>query len=76
MNKLFAILALATLTACSPVVEKTEYKDAQALVDSFLFVKAKNGLCYGVTTTSRVSSNITVAENNHVVFVPCSSIGL
>lgn len=71
MNKLLSIIFLAAaLAACAPQVEKTEVKDAQALVDSFLYVKAKNGLCFGITTTSRISSNIIVAENNHVVLVP------
>lgn len=48
-------VALA-LIGCSPSVEKTEPNEAQALADSFVYVKAKNGLCFGVSTTSRIDS--------------------
>lgn len=73
-------LAVAALfTACSewfaPSVEPTSVKDAQDLADSLVFVKAKNGLCYGVTTTSRLATNFHAAEAVLMVNVPCDKVG-
>jgi hypothetical protein len=74
---LVAALALAGCDALmTPDVEKTKPSDAQALVDSFVFVKSNKGLCFGVTTTSRMSTNATVALNQLVVPVDCDKVGL
>ncbi len=67
------------LTGCDvfdPDVVPTKIEDAQEIADSFKYVKAKNGVCYGVTTTNRLSTNATVAYNNLVVAVDCSKVGL
>ena len=68
------LILLALLVGCTPSVEKTETHDAVALVNSLVFVKAKNGLCYGVTSTSRISSNMTVAINQMIVSVDCAKV--
>lgn len=78
--KTFLIVALAVLmTACGvfePDVEVTKPQHAQEAADSFVYVKAKNGLCFGVTTLSRMSTGGYVAMNNIIVHVPCEAVGL
>lgn len=71
MTKLLCILTLVALTGCAPEVVETKPENAQAVVDSLVYVQAKNGLCFGVTSTHRVSSSLTVAENQLLVSVPC-----
>ena len=71
------VVATFALTGClQPSAEKTETVDAQALVDSLTYVKAKNGLCFGVATTSRMSTNISYSESNLLVVVECNKAGL
>ena len=74
-----SVVALA-LVGCDGLmtldVEKTKPSDAKALVDSFVFVKSAKGLCFGVATTSRVSTNGTVAWNQIVVPVDCEKAGI
>lgn len=77
MKNIALVLFVLLLGGCmEPEIEKTAPEDAQSLVDSFVYKKANNGLCFGVTTTSRLSSNFTVAEANLVVLVDCSRVGL
>ena len=72
----FTVFAIALLSACSPTVRKTEPTDAQNLVDAFVFVKAKNGLCFGVSTTSRLDTGGNTSYTFQVVPVPCAAVGL
>jgi hypothetical protein len=45
---------MLALTGClEPSAEVTKPNEAQALADALVYVKAKNGLCFGVGTTSR-----------------------
>ena len=56
----FVAVAMAALSGClEPSAEKTAPADAQMLADSLVYVKAKNGLCFGVGTTSRVDTGAT-----------------
>jgi hypothetical protein len=75
----FIVCVLGLLSACdvlNPSAEKTEPVDAQALVDALVYVKAKNGLCFGVGTTSRISTGGSATYSNHVVNVLCEDVGL
>ncbi len=64
------------LTGClEPEAEKTSGKSAQELVDSMTYVKAKNGLCFGVGTVSKWSTNGTASMNVFAVSVDCGKIG-
>lgn len=82
MNK--KILMIAAVLACAgglsgclePTAEKTAEKDAQALADAMTFVKSKHGLCFGIGTVSRMSTNATLAMNNVAVVVDCKAVGL
>jgi hypothetical protein len=74
MRLFLIVIAAFVLSACAPSVEKTEEKDAQALVDSFTYVRAKSGLCFGIGTTSRLSSSGSVAYAVVVVPVDCKSV--
>lgn len=75
MKKLILIMALAgTLAACEPTPINTEAKDAYALVNSFVYVKATNGLCFGVSTISRVSSGGEYSLASPIVNVPCNAV--
>lgn len=79
MNKkhCWLLLLCLALTGClEPSVKETKPDDAQTLVDSMVYVRAKNGLCFGVGTTSRMSTNGTLAYANQVVTVPCEAVGL
>jgi len=72
--KYLIFLLILPLAACfEPEVEVTKPQDAKALVESLVYVKANNGLCFGVTTTSRISTNATMALNNLIVHVPCTN---
>jgi len=64
------------LGGCTPTPTVTKVDDAQKLVDAMTFVKAKNGLCYGVATVERLSSNATLAVNQSIVPVECGKVGL
>ena len=79
MKAIVAMLAAAVLMAgcLEPEAEVTKPKDAQTLIDSLTFVKHKgNGLCFGVATTSRMSTNATVAMSVMLTQVDCSKVGL
>jgi hypothetical protein len=54
----------------------TKPTEAQALVDALVYVKAKNGLCFGVGTTSRMDTGARLSYTNQVVHVPCAAVGL
>lgn len=75
----FAVVAIVTtfaLVGClEPSPEVTEIGDAQELVDNLTYVKAKNGICFAVGTTSRISTNGTVAYSNQLTTVPCDQAG-
>ncbi len=64
------------LAGCTPTPTVTKVDDAQKLVDSMTFVKAENGLCWGVATVERLSSNATLAVNQSIVPVECAKVGL
>jgi hypothetical protein len=76
--RLSAMLGVtAALTGClEPSTEVTKPTEAQALADSLVYVKAKNGLCFGVGTTSRMDSGAKLSYTNQVVHVPCAAVGL
>jgi len=76
MSKKILIISIALmLTGClEPEVRETTREDANNLVNSLVYVKASNGLCFGVTSTFRVSSNGTGAFNNLIVNVPCEKL--
>lgn len=71
-----ASLLTAGLGGCTPTPTVTKPTDAQALVEALTFVKAKNGLCYGVATVERFSSSGSLAVNQSVVPVDCGRVGL
>ena len=79
MKRIFvcAISCLMLSGCLEPEAEKTDRKEAQKLADSLEYVKSnKTGICFGVGTTSRLSTNGTVAYNNVMVVVDCKSVGL
>ena len=72
-----ALTCAAMVSGClEPEAEMTSVKDAQALADAMTFVKSKHGLCFGIGTVSRVSTNATLAMNNVAVVVDCKAVGL
>ena len=71
---IFCSVILVFVVACTPSPMVTKPDDAKRLVDSLEYVQAKNGLCYGVSTVKRVSSNGSVAENQMLVHVPCDVV--
>ena len=68
--------ALALSGCFEPSAEVTKPDEAQALVDALVYVKAKNGLCLGVGTTSRIDTGAKVSYTNQIVTVPCAAVGL
>lgn len=75
MIKILSVAAIVLLTACSEPV-KTDHIEAQALVDAMTYVKAKNGLCFGVAAYERLSTSISVATHLVVTSVDCKAAGL
>ncbi len=78
-NILISALAILSLTACGlftpePVITKAS--DAKALVDSIVYVKAKNGLCFGVTGVGKLSTAGHYNESQMMVLVNCEAVGL
>ena len=72
----FVAMAAAALSGClEPSAEKTAPADAQMLADALVYVKAKNGLCFGVGTTLRVDTGAKLSYTNQVVHVPCAMVG-
>lgn len=77
MKKLLLIVvAIALLSACAPKPEKTAPKDASAFVNSFVYTKANNGLCFAVGTYSRLDTNADTSYELVVVNVPCEKVAL
>lgn len=72
---LSGIFLVVLLTACSEAT-KTDPVDAQNLVDAMTYVKAKNGLCFGVATIERLSTSISYTQNLVVTSVDCKAAGL
>ncbi len=64
------------LSACTPTPEVTEVVDAKNVVDALTYVKAKNGLCFGVATVLRMNSGGHFAQNQMIVSVDCAKAGL
>jgi hypothetical protein len=59
------------MTGClEPSAKVTKLDDAQTLANALVYVKAKNGLCFGVGTTSRMSTNATLVYSN------CAAVGI
>lgn len=74
-----ALLCAVMLSGCDlmdPDVKETSPKQAQQVVDSFVYAKNTQGLCFGVTTMSRMNTGGNVAYSNIVVNVPCEKVGL
>ena len=69
-------ITLALSGCLEPSAEVTKPDEAQALADSLVYVKAKNGLCFGVGTTSRMDTGVKLSYTNQVVYVPCMAVGL
>lgn len=82
MNRKISAIALllscaAMLSGClEPSPEKTSVKEAQELADAMTFVKSKHGLCFGIGTVSRMTTNGSMAMNNVAVSVDCTAVGL
>lgn len=77
--KYFILAIPIFLAGCNwfqPLVEETKPQQVSEIVESFQYIKAKNGLCFGVTTTARLNTGGNFAYNNHVVNVSCEKIGL
>lgn len=75
--KLFLTLSAAALVLSG--CRLTEASDtppaaAQKVADSFVYTKARNGLCFGVATQTRVSTGGSLTENVLVVNVPCDAV--
>lgn len=72
-----ASLLTAGLGGCTPDPKATKPQDAQAIVDMMTYVKAKNGICYGVATVERMSfPDARLAVNQMMVVVDCGRVGL
>lgn len=75
MKKLLLVMSVCFLAACSKPTT-TDIADAKALVDSMTYVKAKNGLCFGVATYERLSTSISLANHLVITSVDCKAVGL
>jgi hypothetical protein len=76
ISTLIIVVSTSALTGCvQRSAEINKVSDAQALVDAITYVKAKNGLCFGVVTI-QTSTNLTVGEGNLLVVVDCNKVGL
>ena len=74
-----ALVCAVMLSGCGlfdPRVEETTPKQAQQVVNSFVYAKNAQGLCFGITTMSRLNTGGKVAYSNIVVNVPCEKVGL
>lgn len=80
MKILFVFFLMIFLFGCEelmkPSVEKTTQEDGQKLVNSLQYFKASNGLCFGVTTTSRMNTGGNIAYNAYLVSVDCAAVKL
>jgi len=80
MKMLIAALIALTLSGCEgaftpePVVTKSS--DASKLVESIIYVKAKNGICFGVTGVGKLSTGGHYNESQMVVVVDCGKVNL
>ena len=52
---------------------QTSPKLAQDIVDTMTYVRAKNGLCFGVSTISRLDTGGKQAENQVVTWIDCKA---
>ena len=75
MKLIIALILCSTLTGClTPEPQETKPEDAQSLVDSMVYVRAKNGICYGVATVLRMNTSGAVAENQMIVPADCALV--
>lgn len=75
MKLIIALIFCSTLAGClTPDPRVTKPEDAQALVDAMVYVRAKNGACYGVATVVRVGTNGAAAENQMIVPADCALV--
>lgn len=72
------IICAALLIAGCRMTEPSEtpVEDAREVVESLVYVKARNGLCFGVTTMTRGSSSGSFTENVLLASIPCEGVGL
>ena len=76
-RKILILLCAVALAGCmEPSAEETKPADAKTLADALVYVKAKNGLCFGVGTTSRMDTGAKISYTNQIVAVQCSDVGL
>lgn len=73
---LAALLCLLLAGCFEPSPKETTPQDAQALVDAMTYVKAKNGLCFGVATARRFSTDGSGALATLAVEVDCAKVKL
>lgn len=77
MKLIITIFVVSVLVGCkltSPT--ETDRKSVQEVADSLHYVKARNGLCFGVTLMERISTSGAYTENFLIVNVPCQAVGL
>lgn len=70
------MMLMAFMVGCKPTVSETITDDAQSYVDEMKYLKAKNGLCFGVVTVYRIGTNGAAAQNSMITHVPCDAVGL
>lgn len=77
-SALVMLVAMVVLTGClfDPEPVETTKAQAQSVADSLVYVKSKNGLCFGVGTTARFSTSGSVAQSSVMVHVECDKVGL
>lgn len=77
LRSLVVMCTTLTLSGClEPSVEQTKPEEAQSIVDGLTYVKSKNGLCFGVGTTSRIDTGGKLSYTVQLVNVPCDVVGL
>ena len=77
MKKPLIICAALLIAGCRMTEpSETPAADAREVVDSLVYVKARNGICFGVTTMTRLSSSGSITENVLLVSVSWEGVGL
>ena len=70
------MFVMVFMPGCKPTVSETRIDDAQSYIDGLEYLKAKNGLCFGVVTVYRIGTNGAAAQNSMITHVPCDAVGL